>query len=574
MRLRTRPLCLAGFAALALALVPAYLRADVESKAPDEKGQKEVSDKIAEGDKKLEEVRADKKDAEAEKDPKKKAEKEKKWAEDSEAFLKLRQEAIDLADKNWGLEHPKGLNSGPTYDPFGTPGEGKTTPKGDVTIGEGAFHDEKGNPHPGWLASSKAHEFVHVGQLGSGTWTPDAPENMPDDWYAQMMETLEVAAYDWEIAHADDNKLTDAQKAELKKRRDDHFKKLKKDNQDKVKGGDLSTTCAPVESKAGGAAAPPGQKEPVHDVDELGTPGPGSDLAPKFMGNGTTHSVSMWAANGTGHTVAVRIPAGVVLVPNVPGEQPMMVPSAPDVHVPDGGGWASVPAICLDQGLKPPSAGTELRPVFAGGAPSAAQIPGVPDAATQAAIHDALLSAQEVLQEFHGFQPSGSTALGDELVPMVSTRILAPEGFLVPAPGPFEQSHPASTDAPPRGRLDSAAPGGTSAPLVPSPTQAGGPQSAAPAAPASTFDTTVLVQTSWAIANNQGKPNRDKIVSEMTDQVSKQGVAPETAAKVANLIADEVVPVVQQALDRAKANKDAKIDWKALDLTLKGARPK
>lgn len=187
--------------------------------APTGEQKQEVQDKINEGDKVKDELQKKKEEAEkAEKAGEAaKAEIAKKEAEKLlEKLKKLRQDAINLADKYYNPD-AKNVKGEPEYDPS-VNGEGTTSKNGKVRMGEDAFSD------PGWLASSKLHEFVHADQAKAGTWTnTDKSANMN-----------ECEAYDKEIENAEKSGLSEEKIDELKKRRKKHYDALSDDNKKKI----------------------------------------------------------------------------------------------------------------------------------------------------------------------------------------------------------------------------------------------------------------------------------------------------------------------------------------------------
>ena len=111
----------------------------------------------------------------------------------------------------------------PAYDKL-VSGEGLTSPDGKVTIGDDAFSS------PGWLASSIGHEALHAAQLQDGRWN-DHPESRGLN---------EVEAYDYEIANASQNGLSDKEVAELTSRREAEYKQLPQSARDRVDNGDYT----------------------------------------------------------------------------------------------------------------------------------------------------------------------------------------------------------------------------------------------------------------------------------------------------------------------------------------------
>lgn len=127
--------------------------------------------------------------------------------------------AIAEAIKQYHIDTSTAAAGTPKYD-ASTAGEGATSKDGTVKIGDDAFSS------PGWLASSVGHEMLHTRQAA-------------DRWYTDAQGTAinEIEAYDWEIQHAPDNNLTNAEVAELKKRRASYYNDLNDDNKKIVDGG-------------------------------------------------------------------------------------------------------------------------------------------------------------------------------------------------------------------------------------------------------------------------------------------------------------------------------------------------
>lgn len=175
--------------------------------------------------------------------------------DDDPDIKELAKQAIHMADSAYKIAHPDNTDPEPEYDP-GLSGEGKAKQDGKkvkIKIGPKAFTT------PGWLASTKLHEFFHATQATDGRWvapappteTPDVPGETDAEKLArlrkllqEMLEKLkkmiksnainEVEAYDQEIENAAKNGLSPAEVAELKKRRDAYMAKLDAANQKKV----------------------------------------------------------------------------------------------------------------------------------------------------------------------------------------------------------------------------------------------------------------------------------------------------------------------------------------------------
>jgi hypothetical protein len=132
------------------------------------------------------------------------------------------QAAIDAAVRAFGLTSAR-------WDP-GLPQEGDTDGETrEVTIGPPAFvHGRTGQPRSaGWLASSIAHEMVHLRQLVV-LHPADGGDN-----YARLdtpgEHVNEIEAYDWELRHADIFALPSDERLELARRRQGHWLELASD---------------------------------------------------------------------------------------------------------------------------------------------------------------------------------------------------------------------------------------------------------------------------------------------------------------------------------------------------------
>jgi len=132
------------------------------------------------------------------------------------------QGAIDAAVRAFGLTSAR-------WDP-GLAQEGDTDGETrEVTIGPPAFvHPRTGQVRSaGWLASSIAHETVHLRQLVV-LHPVDGGDN-----YARLdtpgAHINEIEAYDWELRHADIFGLTRDERAELERRRQGHWLALASD---------------------------------------------------------------------------------------------------------------------------------------------------------------------------------------------------------------------------------------------------------------------------------------------------------------------------------------------------------
>jgi hypothetical protein len=129
------------------------------------------------------------------------------------------QGAIDAAIRAYGLE------GGARWDPA-LPQEGDTDGHTRVvTIGPPAFFDKAGAPRsPGWLASTIAHETIHLHQLAAvhpvdGGDNYSRPGTAGDD-------VNELQAYDWELRHADLLGLLPGEREELAGRRQEHWEAI------------------------------------------------------------------------------------------------------------------------------------------------------------------------------------------------------------------------------------------------------------------------------------------------------------------------------------------------------------
>lgn len=195
-----------------------------------------------------------------------------KGAKDGDKEIRdLAKKAIELADKYYKVETPDNVEGGEAeYDPD-VKGEGVTHQNGKKTkvkVGPKAFDT------PGWLASTKIHEFFHSSQAKDGRWPPPpvVPEN-PDDIPGATMEdkikyledllkkltksteTNETEAYDKELENAKKTGLTTAQIEDLEKRRKEHYAALDAANQKKIdnakaNGETYKTAMAPSSTKS------------------------------------------------------------------------------------------------------------------------------------------------------------------------------------------------------------------------------------------------------------------------------------------------------------------------------------
>ena len=169
------------------------------------------------------------------------------------AIIELAKKAIHLADSFYKVTAPGNVVGGEAqYDPE-VRGEGVARQIGDkvrVRVGPKAFTS------PGWLISTKIHEFLHASQASDGRWppVPVVPERFEDIPGATMEEKLkfleeleaklkkltksssinEVEAYDEEIKKAAETGLDSAELAEVQSRRRSHFNKLDSANKAKI----------------------------------------------------------------------------------------------------------------------------------------------------------------------------------------------------------------------------------------------------------------------------------------------------------------------------------------------------
>lgn len=584
-------------AVLLVAFVGGVAAAEVTTTPPDAAGQKAVEDKIAEGDQAMKDAldaleASDKADAEAADaaakgdkdaaDKAKKAQEKLKALRDAVAKLKkLRNEAIVLADEKYKISKPKNAKGEPTYD-LSTRGEGATTPGGAVKIGEAAFHDPKsGKPSAGWLASTKAHEFVHVEQLGNGTWTPTEPKGMPKDWRKQETEINEVEAYDWEIANAKANGLSDAAIAELKARRKEHYDALSDENKKKVDGKKYDTTCA-----AGPDKPPAVVPEPPRKKEATPTNVP-EGVVLRFFGSGSPTSIRLWVENHGTEGVALDVPTGQVFRSETATIQTLVAALNPPILCPPGvSGHATVNAFCLDRSKTVPPPGEPLAPVefVPLGLSSAEAVPlGVRDAARTA------LSTAQILLERHLFLPTGSVSADGTSMPgpgrpeggtFSSTFPVLPQFVFrsvtpVSPPGPYERTHPnRSFPNVPSSAQDfeknvEAVSGGLGL-LGPAVEVAQGTADAPPKRAPDSLDQSVIIWATWATTNDGGKPDPAVLQSKTEEHIAGMGVPKDKAAAAARAIVREVIPLVTQGLERAKENAEADVDWEALDLSLAG----
>lgn len=310
-------------AILSLTAVPSLLYA---YQSPTGKQKQEVQDKINEGDKAKDELQKKKEEAEkAEKEgDAAKAEAAKKEAEKLlEKLKKLRQDAINLADKYYSPDATN-VKGEPEYDPS-LGGEGHTSKDGKVKMGEDAFSD------PGWLASSKLHEFVHANQAKDGTWTDtDKSANMN-----------ECEAYDKEIENAEKSGLSKEKIDDLKSRRKKYYDALSDDNKKKVDKKDYDPRGV---IPAGGAV-----KAGKAKIDFIG----------KGMSAGNIFKLKITRITPEPFTMEIAL--GTPISPNVEGVQTMMV--GKDVMVPltQAVTIVEIPGYCLDPELLVPPTQEQIK---------------------------------------------------------------------------------------------------------------------------------------------------------------------------------------------------------------------
>lgn len=113
-----------------------------------------------------------------------------------------KQGAIQEAIKQYGVD-VSSIKKGITYTDALRDEDGKTHQDGSVVIGDSAFNS------PGWLASTIGHEAIHAKQLNESRWYTDE----------QGTALNEVEAYDYELAHAEQNGLSAAETEAVKARR-------------------------------------------------------------------------------------------------------------------------------------------------------------------------------------------------------------------------------------------------------------------------------------------------------------------------------------------------------------------
>jgi len=122
------------------------------------------------------------------------------------------QGAIELAIEHYGID-TSGVTGSVTYEPE-LQGVAITLQDGTVVIGDGFFSS------PGLLASVIGHEIVHTEQLANGRWYYDD----------QGIIINEVEAYDWELANASANGLTQPEIEEAQHWRANYYDLLTDEN--------------------------------------------------------------------------------------------------------------------------------------------------------------------------------------------------------------------------------------------------------------------------------------------------------------------------------------------------------
>jgi len=236
---------------------------------------------------------------------------------------KLRQEAIELADKYYTPDNSN-VKGEPKYDPS-VSGEGVADKRGNVKIGEDAFSS------PGWLATSKMHEFLHCDQAKDGRWVDTTKgENMN-----------ETEAYDKELKEAKKSGLTKDEIDEIKKRRKGYYDGLTAANKRKVDGGDYTVAMV----------------VPVGDAVALGLANIDFVGQGRAAGNIFDLVVTRLAKN----PFTLEISLGTPISPGVDGVQTMMVGG--DVSVPLTGEKTTVPVTgyCLNPELLPPPTSAQIE---------------------------------------------------------------------------------------------------------------------------------------------------------------------------------------------------------------------
>lgn len=140
------------------------------------------------------------------------------------------QRAIDLAIQLYDID-VSAVNGVPTYDP--NLGGAETHLDGTVVIGQGVFSS------PGLLATVIAHEAFHAQQLADDRWFLEHEE--------QGFYMNEVEAYAWNLEHAGEFNMTEAEIADLQARYDTYYGLLLPEYQELVDQGiyDLPPLGAP-----------------------------------------------------------------------------------------------------------------------------------------------------------------------------------------------------------------------------------------------------------------------------------------------------------------------------------------
>lgn len=294
--------------------------------APTDKQKQEVKDKIDEGNKAKKEMEeAIEEVTKAGKDGAKAKEKAaaKKALDLLDKLKKLRQEAIILADKYYKPDATN-VKGEPEYDPS-IRGEGETSPDGKVKIGEEAFSD------PGWLASTKLHEFAHADLAKNGTWPKtDKGVNM-----------RECEAYDKEIENAEKSGFSKEQIDEVKKRRKSYYDALSDDNKKKVDKKDYDSSGV----------------VPAGDAVKAGR------VKIDFIGKGTAAGAifKLKVTRITPEPFILEIPLGTPISPNTEGVQTMMVGNDISVPLTDKVTIIEVPGYCLNPLLLPPPTPKQIK---------------------------------------------------------------------------------------------------------------------------------------------------------------------------------------------------------------------
>lgn len=307
------------FSALASQTLDAY-------QSPTGAQKQKVQEKINEGnkakedyEKKSEEVKNAEKAGDAAA-----AEKARKEAEQLlEKLKKLRQKAIDLADQYYKPDNTNVFGM-PRYDP-NVRGEGETSKDGKVKIGEDAFSN------PGWLASSKLHEYIHTDQAKNETWNETA----------KGTGINECEAYDKEIENAEKSGLSEDEINGIKKRRKAYYDALSTENKAKVDKGDYD----------------PLAMVPMEDAVKF------SRAKIDFIGKGVAagNVFKLKITRTTPEPFTLEILLGTPLSPGIEGVQTMMVGKDMMVLLTDPVTIVDVPGYCLNPDFLPPPTPEQIK---------------------------------------------------------------------------------------------------------------------------------------------------------------------------------------------------------------------